>query len=530
MKPDRFLPSGDEAKASVSTLCAMLDHAVATAPEVVVLRHLEVALSYREVGRAVAALAQRVAAIVRPGEVVALVLPNSIEFPIAYFAALKALAAPALLNPSYPAVELAPLLREAAPRAVLCAPATRDTVAGLARELGIPSVVCLGQDVTVPHLVSEAEASVGLRPATPTDTGALLFSGGTTGFPKAVEHTHRRLVLAVRGMEHIWPTRSEGEVFLPIAPFTHVYGFLQGVLVPVSACGETVIPQQFQPEHIVELLARHRVTFFGGGPPAIYAGVLAARNLGSADLSALRMCPAGGAPFPAELMERWRRATGLQIYEGYGMSEMAPISGATVRSGARPGSVGMPVPGTQVQIVDLDSGLRVLPPGEPGEVRVRGPHMMTGYRKRPEETARTIRDGFLYTGDIGYLDEDGFLFLTDRKKDVVFVKGFNVFPREVEEVLHAHPKVGMAAVVGAPDPPTGGERLVAFIVPRPGERAQEAEFAAHCAARLVNYKRPSEVRVVGQLPLTAARKLDRIALRRVARGEQEELPASRPST
>jgi len=157
------------------------------------------------------------------------------------------------------------------------------------------------------------------------------------------------------------------------------------------------------------------VTFFGGGPPAIYAGLLAARNLASADLSALRICPAGGAPFPVELMERWRRATGLEIHEGYGMSEIAPISGTNALMGVRPGSV------------DLDTGLRVLPPGQSGELRVRGPHMMAGYRNRPEETAQTIRDGFIYTGDIGYLDQDGFLFITDRKKDVVFVKGFNVF-------------------------------------------------------------------------------------------------------
>ena len=153
-------------------------------------------------------------------------------------------------------------------------------------------------------------------------------------------------------------------MFLPIAPFTHIYGFLQGVLVPLSARGETVIPERFQPEHIVELLAHYRVTFFGGGPPAIYAGVLAARNLRGADLSALRVCPAGGAPFPVELMERWRRATGLEIYEAYGMSEMAPISGTTAVSGVRPGSVGKPVPGADAQIVDLQTGFRVLPPAQ----------------------------------------------------------------------------------------------------------------------------------------------------------------------
>ena len=187
--------------------------------------------------------------------------------------------------------------------------------------------------------------------------------------------------------------------------------------------------------------------------------MLAARNLGSADLSALRMCPAGGAPFPVELMERWRHATGLEIYEGYGMSEMAPISAATAQSGVRPGSVGKPIPGSDVQVVDLETGLRVLPPGEKGELRVRGPHMMTGYRNRPEETAQTIRDGFIYTGDIGHVDEDGFVFITDRKKDVVFVTGFNVFPREVEELIHTHRSVGVAGVVGVPDARTGGERL-----------------------------------------------------------------------
>jgi long-chain acyl-CoA synthetase len=150
-----------------------------------------------------------------------------------------------------------------------------------------------------------------------------------------------------------------------------------------------------------------------------------------------------------------------------------------------------------VQIVDLKTGTRVLPPGERGEVRVRGPHMMTGYRKRPQETAQTVRDGYIYTGDIGHLDSDGFLFITDRKKDVVFVKGFNVFPREVEEVIYTHPKVAVVGVVGAPDARTAGERLVAFVVPRTGEMVNAAEIAAHCASRLVGYKCPTEVRILG---------------------------------
>ncbi len=519
MGSDLDLRGAGEPNAPVTTLCAMFDQSVGNAPERVALRHLGVTLTYRELGRAVSTLAQRLAEMVVPGEVVALILPNSIEFQVAYFAALKALAAPALLNPLYPEVQLSPLLREASPRVVICAPATHDMVANLARDLGI-HVVCLGRDIAVHDLVAEATKPVGLRAATPEDIGALLFSGGTTGLPKAVEHTHGRLVTAVRGMEHIWPTRTDGEVFLPIAPFTHVYGFLVGVLVPLSACGETVIPERFKPEHIVELFERHRVTFFAGGPPAIYAGVLAASNLASADLSALRVSAAGGAPFPVELMERWRRATGLEIHEGYGMSEVAPICGANTLTGLRPGSVGKPVPGIDVQVVDLETGLRALPPGTKGELRVRGPHMMTHYRNQPEETAQTIRDGFIYTGDIGYLDDDGFLFITDRKKDVVFVKGFNVFPREVEEVIHTHPKVDMAGVVGVPDPRNGGERLVAFVVPRMDETVDPGEISAYCAARLVGYQCPTEVRVLRQLPVTGAQKLDRVALRHTAADEQ----------
>jgi long-chain acyl-CoA synthetase len=293
------------------------------------------------------------------------------------------------------------------------------------------------------------------------------------------------------------------------------------VLGPISALGEVVIPERFQPEHIIDLLAHHRVTFFGGGPPSIYAGVLAAKNITSVDLSALSVCPAAGAPFPLALMERWYRATGVEIREVYGMSEIAPISGSAASLPTRPGSVGKAVPGTEVQVVDLDTGTRVLPAGERGELRVCGPHMMTGYRNRPEETAQTVRNGFIYTGDIGYLDEDGFVFLTDRKKDVVFVKGFNVFPREVEEVIYTHAKVAMVAVVGAPDSRTDGERLVAFIVPRGGETIDATDIAAHCASQLASYKRPSEVRVVESLPMTSAHKTDRISLRRMARGDEE---------
>lgn len=517
MQPDGDVPvhGVGEARPPFGTLCAMFDHAAETAPDAVALRQGDAVLTYGDERRAAASLARRVAAAVRPGEAVALLLPNSPGFRIAYLAALKARVTPALLNPAYPAAQLGSLLRIAGARAVVCAPETHALVLNLAGELGIPEVVCLGQDVRLADLLAEKalpEAD-GVRP---DDVAALLFTGGTTGLSKGVEHTHARLAHAVRCSNWIWPTRTQGEVWLPIAPFTHVYGFLQGVLGPVFARAEAVIPERFQPEKVVELMARHRATVFGGGPPAIYAGLLAAPNLAASDLSALRVCPAGGAPFPVRLMDRWHQATGCAIHEGYGMTEMAPESGTNEFTGLRPGSVGKAVPGVRIEVVDLDTGMRVLPPGKRGEVRMRGSHMMAGYRGDPEETARALRDGWIHTGDIGHLDADGFLFITDRKKDVVFVKGFNVFPRQVEEVLYTHPAVAAAGVVGVSDARTGGERLVAYVVPREGEAVSAEAIAAHCSTRLVAYSCPSEIRVVDALPMTGAEKLDRLALRRTA--------------
>jgi long-chain acyl-CoA synthetase len=515
-----FLPihGVGEARPDHVSLCAMLEYTVTTAGDRIGYRQRDVALTWRQAGHAVSAVTRRIEAVCPPSGVVALLIPNSIAFAVTYYGALQALAVPALLNPAYPVTQLTPMLRAVAPAALICTEATAD----LARSTGIEPVIVLE---SVLSLAAEPVVASNRPAVSPDDTAALLFTGGTTGLPKTVAYSHKSLLIAVRCVEYNWPTRMNEEVWLPISAFTHIYGFVTGVLQAVAARAEIVIPERFQPDHVVDLLNRHRVTVFGGGPPAIYAGVLSSPGLAGADLSALRLCPAGGAPFPLALVNRWRRATGLDIHEGYGMTEMPAITGTTALSGVRPGSVGRPIPCNEVQIVDLETGMRVLAAGEAGEVRFRGPHMMSGYVGQPEETARTIRDGFIYTGDIGHLDPDGFLFITDRKKDVVFVKGFNVFPRQVEEVLHTHPDVGAAGVVGVPDPRTGGERLVAWVVARDGADLTEASLKAHCAAGLAPYQCPAEIRVVDALPMTGVQKLDRVALRRIATQAPEPGPA-----
>jgi long-chain acyl-CoA synthetase len=346
----------------------------------------------------------------------------------------------------------------------------------------------------------------------PDDDAVHLFSGGTTGVPKRIRHSHRTLMATVERMEWCWPTK-EGDVWLALAPFSHVWGFVMAVLNPqVSRCS-VILPEKFDPANVVELMEVERVTFMGGGPPAIYQALLAEKTFINRDFSALRVCPGGGAPFPEALHRRWTEVTGVDIVEAVGMTEIAPISVNNHKHGPRAGTVGLPVPDTEVQIVDLDTGLKILPPGCSGEIRIRGPQMMLGYKDNQEETNKTIRDGWIYSGDIGVMDDDGYLKITDRCKDLIIHQGYNVFPREVEEFVLHYKGVSSVGVVGVPDE-RSGERVICYVVAQ--EDVDVEDLRAYCASELPRYKVPSEFYIVGELPLTPARKLDRLRLRKHA--------------
>ena len=235
------------------------------------------------------------------------------------------------------------------------------------------------------------------------------------------------------------------------------------------------------------------------------------------DLSALKYCPSGGAPCPEDLHREWLKRTGCPLLEGWGMSEGAPFCLNRYDGERKLLSVGNPVPETEVEVVDLATGTEVLPTGEAGEVRVRGPQMMTGYHNKPEETAYALRDGYMYTGDIGYVDQDGFLFLVDRKKQMIIVGGYNVYPREIDEVLFNHPAIREAATVGKRDDRLG-EVVVAFVALKEGADLDAGEFFAYCKENLVKYKRPVEVTFIDALPRTGTNKIDRMALKDMAVG------------
>jgi long-chain acyl-CoA synthetase len=495
----------------------MLKSAVDSAPDSTAVICGEESLSYAQLGRSVAGLASALLELDSRGARIAILVPNSIENVVAFFAAMAAHGQAAPVNPFYRERELARTMDEIDPRILLCVAATRDAAQSIAARCGIPHVMDLEDPAwSIPAL--EARAPDGLAAAhlpTCDDRAVLIMTGGTTGTPKGVDHHHRNLLASVLLHCTVWPVAIGSEILLNVAPLFHIWGLGYAVLVSVFARSTFVLVPRFEPGAVLAAIERHRVTIFGGGPAPIYAGLVASDEAAGADYSSLKYCLSGGAPCPESLHRRWLELTGCPIFEGWGMSEGAPLCINPAAGVRKLLSVGPPVPETAIEIVDVDTGTRVLTVGERGEVRVRGPQLMSGYRNNPQETAAALRDGWMHTGDIGYVDDDGYLFLVDRKKDMVIVGGYNVYPREVDELLCLHSQVREATAVGRADERLG-EVLVAFVVPVAGAMLTEETCLEYCRTNLVKYKRPVAVYFVDALPRTAANKIDKLALRRTA--------------
>lgn len=345
------------------------------------------------------------------------------------------------------------------------------------------------------------------RPPIDLDGPAVLqYTGGTTGTPKAATLTHRNIVSNCL-QARCWLTDlQEGrEVILSVVPFFHVYGMTVCMVlsVAVAATNLMLLMRLFEAKTVAAAVPKYRPTIFPGAP-AMYMAINQLRNVEQYDLKSIRACVSGSAALPVEVQRRFEELTGGRLVEGYGMSEASPLTHANPIHGTRKtGSIGIPVPSTDAKIVDLETGTRDLKAGEVGELVVRGPQVMKGYWNNPAETARTIRNGWLYTGDIARMDADGFFYIEDRKKDMVNIGGIKVFPREIEEVLYEHPKVREAAVAGVHHR-VRGEVLVAHIVPKDGGdvRALVRELREFCTARLSPHKVPRRFEIVSEVPKT----------------------------
>lgn len=484
-------------------------------------------LTYAELGQAVAGFASALIEQDGRGSRVAILVPNSIETVVAVFGAMAAHAQAAPVNPFFTDAEMEKVLSGIDPMFLVCVAGTRDFAVRMADRLGIVHVVDMHDD----HWSIDAcrkRAPQGLQPEHEPDfddLALLIYTGGTTGTPKGVNHHHRTLLWSALQHCTVWPVDFAAEALLNVAPLFHIWGLGYGVLVSVFARATFVLIPSYDPEAVLRAISEQHITIFGGGPAPIYAGVLASPAAQGTDFTSLKYCLSGGAPCPGELHRNWEELTGCAIFEGWGMSEGAPFCLNPANGQRKLLSVGVPVPETEVEVVDIDSGTKVLSIGEAGEVRVRGPQVMSGYRNNPEETAYALRDGWMYTGDIGYIDEDGYVFLVDRKKDMVIVGGYNVYPREIDELLFKHPKILEAATVGRPDDRLG-EVLVAFVALVDGQELSEAECLEYCRENLVKYKRPVAVKFVDGLPRTAANKIDKLRLRSMA--PQAESRAGRP--
>lgn len=354
--------------------------------------------------------------------------------------------------------------------------------------------------------------------ANPREAHALLqYTGGTTGLSKGAILTHYNVASnAQQVAAHLSYLYENEQVFVGVLPFFHVYGLNTCLVLPTLFHANVLPITRYVPAELLALMKKHHATVLPG-PPAMYISLLQQKKKDKFSLEGLSFCICGSAPMPVEMMRQFEEAFGVRISEGYGLSEASPITHINPALGLRKvGSIGVPLPGTEARIVDMELGTVPMPPGKVGELIVRGPQVMPGYWNKPDETAGTIRNGWLYTGDIAAMDEDGFFFIVDRKKDMIIVGGYNVSPREIDEVLYEHPKVREAVSVGVPHP-SRGEVIKAYIVLKEGESCDKSEIIRWCRERLANYKVPRMVEFRDELPKTMVGKI----LRRVLRAEEE---------
>ncbi|MFP6605671.1 MAG: long-chain fatty acid--CoA ligase [Myxococcota bacterium] len=458
-------------------------------------------LSYAELERAVCGVAASLRARgIGPGDCVALLVPNVPEFTIAYFGILYAGAVVVPINVLAAAPEVAYFLDDSSAKLLIVHPLFEAPGKQGADEQGVPVIVGGGAGGSDSLEEMAAADPVDFpHPTAPDDTAVILYTSGTTGKPKGAELTHSNLLLncALVVPKLMGPDAGQEHVALATLPLFHSFGQTCVQNATISLGGTFSLIARFEPQKAFEVMQRDRVTFFAG-VPTMYFALLHHEGGESYDLSKLRYAFTGGAPMPVEVMNAFEKKFELKIQEGFGLSETSPVASFGVLDKARkPGSIGYPVWGVEMCIVDAED--KPLPDGERGEICIRGHNIMKGYLGRPDATKEALKGGWFHSGDIGLRDEDGCYWIVDRKKDMILRGGFNVYPREVEEVLYAHEAVVEAAVIGVPHE-SHGEEVKAVVALSPDKDASEEDIIAFCKERLAAYKYPRSVEFLETLP------------------------------
>jgi long-chain acyl-CoA synthetase len=521
-------------------LSDILDATTVEIPDHVATVFLGAELTFREIKRRSDGCAAALAGLgIAKGDRVGIMLPNCPQYVITVFAVLRIGAIVVNINPTYTARELRIVAVDSGVRILVTldglAPLTADvrdqtaiehvivtTLAEYSTQQGSPPRV--NGTLSLTDLI-EAANEVGLPRVSIArdDVAVLQYTGGTTGTPKAAMLTHGNIFANVVQNE-AWLYRAciRGEArYLIVIPYFHIYAFTVGMLCATWIGAQQIIIPKYDVEQVLLAIRAHRPTFLPA-VPTIFVSLLAHPRVGSFGLDMVRTFNTGGAPCPINVIEEFERRTGRPLKQGYGLSETSPVTHSTPQLAPRkPGTIGLPLPDTDIRIVDVETGTRELAAGEAGELCVSGPQVMKGYWNRPDETASALRPDetgrvWFHTGDIARVDEDGFTTIVQRKKDMIIVDGFNVYPSDVEGVLCSHPAVGLAAVIGLPDA-YHGEIVKACVVLREGASVTQAEIQAHCATHLAEYKRPRHIEFRESLPMSAVGKI----LYRVLRDEQQ---------
>jgi long-chain acyl-CoA synthetase len=472
-------------------------------------------LELEERSRRAAAALQELGVV--PGDRVALVAGNTPAFVEALHGTLRAGAVAAPLNVLSTPKELGAVLDDAEAKVAVVDPAYLPAVLAVRdRPASLEQVVVTGRG-RVPRPTHSFERLVGrvgepgaVSPG-PEDLAVLAYTAGTTARPKGAMLTHGNLVANLEQIAEV-PALREGETdaVLGALPLFHIFGLNAVLGVALREGARVVLVEGFDPSATLDLVARDRITILPGAPPMFAAWLRAAENR-EVDLGAVRLAVSGAAPLPGRLLQAFRERFGITIWEGYGLTETSPaVTTNALGEEARPDSIGRVLPGVAVRLVD-EHGNEV-EDGDPGEIVVRGPNVFRGYWRRPEETEDAFRDGWFRTGDAAYRDDDGYLYIVDRRKDLVIVSGFNVFPKEVEEAILRHPAVSECAVIGVPDERTG-EAVKAIVVQEPGRTVTEEDIMEHCRELLARFKWPRHVEIVDELPRHETGKVRRRLLR-----------------
>lgn len=485
---------------------------------------------------------------VQKGECVGIMLPNTPQGVIAYYAVLMIGGIVVQINPLYMKKELKHQLRDSGAKTIVCLDLVWPKVREVKPETQLKRVIVTrlsdylpapknwlfqlkskftGESVSVNYDTETHSFTSLMKKASPEpmepvfesvdDIALLQYTGGTTGLAKGAMLTHRNLVANCCQAE-AWlykAKRTEPQSFVGALPFFHVYGMTTVMNLGMKMAAKMILIPKFDTDMILQMIEKHKPTFFPGAP-TMYVGLINHPKISQYDLSSIDACLSGSAPLPLEVQEKFEELSGGLLVEGYGMTETSPVTHANlVWDRKKSGTIGLPWPDTDARIVDIETG-EVLPPGHEGELQVKGPQVMKGYWNRPEETEKVLKDGWMSTGDIAKMDEDGYFYILDRKKDIIIAGGFNIYPREVEDILYEHEAVKEAAVIGVKDD-YRGETVKAYIVLKEGYSVSEKELDQFCRERLAKFKVPRLYEFREELPKSTIGKV----LRRVLSDEEK---------